>query len=263
MASQGPFGHGHGSESAFGSESYCRLQRHWLRRVIKSDSCFQRTGHTKVDVQISWSPLLPFLAFTHLSVLSCNLSAVISICSCLWPATKAYLLAVESSEFVYKWSKLGVEIQHHHNLSSHIPLSPMPSLSPVCFTGFTLLNVWTVPAWAFDLFTLRRGPLFFLKKKTWLPRLHLNRRSLGSSSRGVKKGTNCCRSHWDVAPLTTRDRRIEPGFKHIFPEASTGSEPGTLGHLNHPEASSVWQPDESVDFLMRTERHGGRVHFLG
>lgn len=187
MASQGPFGHGHGSESAFGSESCCRLQRRWLRRVIKSDSCFQRTGHTEVDVQISWSPPLPLLAFTHLSVLSCNLSAVIPICSCLWPATKAYLLVVESSEFVYKWSKLGVEIQHHHNHSSHIPLSPVPSLFPVRFTGFTLLNVWTVPTWAFDLFTLRRGPLFFLEKKTWLPSLHLNRRSLGSSSRGVKK----------------------------------------------------------------------------
>lgn len=100
---------------------------------------------------------------------------------------KAYLLAVESSEFVYKRSKLGVEVQHHHNRSSHIPLSPVPSLSPIHFTGFTLLNVWTVPAWAFDLFTLRRGPLFFLEKKTWLPKLHLNRNSLGSSSRGVKK----------------------------------------------------------------------------
>lgn len=53
MASQRLFGYGHGSESAFGSEYYCRLQRHWLRRVIKSDLCFQRTGHTKVDGQIS------------------------------------------------------------------------------------------------------------------------------------------------------------------------------------------------------------------
>lgn len=127
MASQwGPLDVGRDSESTLGSEYSCRLQRHLFRRVIKSDSCFQRTDHTRGDRQTSWSPLLLLFFCTCFSVLFCHLYAVIPTHSCLWQAMEPYPLVVENSESAYKCSKLDMKGQRH-------PIWPFSDAGYSCF----------------------------------------------------------------------------------------------------------------------------------